>query len=353
MPSPSSPITCVLSVLLTMATGAMAGPINPPPGPVQGTMKTLAQAEPRIPIDSTSTPGDDNSVFKITQPGSYYLTGNVQGVAGRYGIEIASSNVTIDLMGFTLGGVPGSLDGVFGDNFLHSLAVRNGVVANWGGSGLNLTVAGGFGTGCLVESVVASMNGERGISAGRSAVVRYCVAQFNGTDGIVLPLGGVVTECAARENGAAGISTGSGSTITACSSRANTYGFFMADSCFVAQSSATFNELDGFVVNSDCHVRDNVADSNGNAGLGAGILCNGNDNRIERNNCTDGDLGIRVVGPGNLILANSCSGNTSLNWDVAAGNACLVVTASTSGAIAGDAGGTSPGSADPTVNYTY
>src|SRR6478672_5324618 len=82
-----------------------AGDLNPPAGPVASTMKTLSEVEPRIAINATNTPGDADSVFKISQPGSYYLTGNVTGVASKYGIEIAASGVTVDLAGFELTGV--------------------------------------------------------------------------------------------------------------------------------------------------------------------------------------------------------------------------------------------------------
>jgi len=58
-----------------------AGDLNPPPGPVASTMKTLSEVEPRIAVNSINTPGDADSLFKITQPGSYYLTGNITGVA--------------------------------------------------------------------------------------------------------------------------------------------------------------------------------------------------------------------------------------------------------------------------------
>lgn len=58
-------------------------------------MKTLAQVEPRTPIGPDTTPGDNDStpsLYKITQPGSYYLTGPITGVADKIGIETAASN---------------------------------------------------------------------------------------------------------------------------------------------------------------------------------------------------------------------------------------------------------------------
>jgi hypothetical protein len=48
------------------------------------------------------TPGDADSVFKITQRGST-PTGNIRGVAAKYGVEITSSGVTLDLSGLTVG----------------------------------------------------------------------------------------------------------------------------------------------------------------------------------------------------------------------------------------------------------
>ena len=66
---------------------AIAGDLNPPAGSVAPTMKTLDEVEPRIAINAVNTPGDSNSVYRISQPGSYYLTGNVTAPAGDSAIE--------------------------------------------------------------------------------------------------------------------------------------------------------------------------------------------------------------------------------------------------------------------------
>ncbi|HZJ13677.1 MAG TPA: hypothetical protein VFD27_01440, partial [Chthoniobacteraceae bacterium] len=79
-----------------LSTALAQGPLTPPGAPAP-TMKTLDQIEPRTAINSTNTPGDDDSLFKITQPGSYYLPGNITGVATKHGIEITASDVTLDL----------------------------------------------------------------------------------------------------------------------------------------------------------------------------------------------------------------------------------------------------------------
>src|SRR4029079_14214982 len=93
----------LLAVLAIAAISALLaqGPLTPPGAPAP-TMKTLDEVEPRIAVNSTNTPGDADSLDKITQPGSYYLTGNITGVFGKMGIEIAANGVTIDLMGFEM-----------------------------------------------------------------------------------------------------------------------------------------------------------------------------------------------------------------------------------------------------------
>ncbi len=83
----------------------LAGPLNPPAGPVAPTYKTLNDVEPRIAVNATNTPGHISSTFRIAQAGSYYLTGNVIAPIGHSAvIEVASSGVTLDLGGFLISG---------------------------------------------------------------------------------------------------------------------------------------------------------------------------------------------------------------------------------------------------------
>ena len=88
-------------LLLAVAGSAtlLAGPLDPPAGPIAPTYKTLTEVEPRTAINASNTPGDIDSLFKITQPGSYYLTGNIQSVVGTHAIEICNDNVTMDCNG--------------------------------------------------------------------------------------------------------------------------------------------------------------------------------------------------------------------------------------------------------------
>jgi len=102
-----------------------------------------------------------------------------------------------------------------------------------------------------------------------------------------------------------------------------------------------------------CVVRHCNSRSNGTGGTGAGIHVGGSDSVLEGNNCTDNRHGIHVISTGNFIVGNTCSGNTVANWSIAANNVCQVVNATLNTAFTGNSGGTSPGSTNPNVNYTF
>ena len=103
--------TALIVVTIVFSQTAFAGPLTPPGAPAP-TMKTLHEIEPSTPINATNTPGDADAVFVISQSGPYHLTEDVIGEVGKHGIQINTNNVTLDLRGFNLEGVAGSLDGV-------------------------------------------------------------------------------------------------------------------------------------------------------------------------------------------------------------------------------------------------
>jgi len=361
-------------VAATLATilWVSAGSLTPPAGPIASTMKDLATVEPRIPISATTTPGDATTLFRITQPGSYYLTGNITGVSGKSGIEIAASGVTLDLMGFDLLGVAGSLDGIRVTVAVTDIAVVDGSVRNWSADGVDLSGANNSRLGDLRVSA----NAGDGINAGTNGVVTKCAAYSNGGSGI-RNLFGSITDCSARNNSGPGIYSADSCTITNCSATSNTFaGIAAAGGSTITNCKAKSNggngiqggfsstiincvteqnENNGIFAISDCTIRGNTCYSNrlsAGGGNGAGIHATGLANRIEGNNCTNNARGIALDATGNFITRNTCRGNTT-NWDIAAGNVCLVVSATAGAAILGNSGGVAPGSTDPNANFTY
>src|SRR3982751_1277276 len=78
------------------------GDLTPPAAPTP-TMKTLDQMEPRIDINKLI--GDGTTVAIINAPGSYFLSANLAGAAGKDIIRVTGTGrVTIDLRGFALTG---------------------------------------------------------------------------------------------------------------------------------------------------------------------------------------------------------------------------------------------------------
>jgi len=330
MHTPNRRTAPLLALALLAAAGTatlLAGPLDPPVGPIASTFKTLTEVEPRTAINAINTPGDADSVFKITQPGSYYLTGNVTGAVGKHGIKVLGNNVSIDLNGFSLQGVAGSLDGVRANTAnAHSLRIVNGTINGFGGSGINTFTQ--FVRSTLVESVASANNGAGGIEI-YQGVVRGCSAYKNTGDGIRATLATVITACAAREN------TGDG--------------FKGNSSCEIIDCTASANGDDGFQVTNAGTVRGCTAEVHSS---GAGVHAISSDNRIEGNNVVSNLRGIDADGSGNFVVRNTATGNTT-NFDIAAGNIGLYVIATTSAAVNGNSGGAAIGSTDPWANFSY
>ena len=349
--------TTLLSAATPLAVAAAAilavGDLNPPAGAVAETGKRLAEIEPRIAINATNTPGDATSLFRITQPGSYYLTGNVTGASGKNGILITTGNVTLDLNGFRLAGSVGSLDGI-GCTGAGSLLVRNGTVLNWGGDGIDLLL----GSNVLIEEIISTNNIGDGISCGVRARIRDCTASNNSGDGITSSTNSVVTGCLCENNAMDGIIVGTVGVVSDCTSRLNNgngirvtaLGFSTIERCSVGE-----NGLDNILGGKSMRIVDNVSGFAGRVSPGAAIHVTSTDNYIAGNLCTLSDVGINVDVSGNMIVRNLCSANT-VNWDIVANNVVGVIvdrSAPASAAILGNSAPSSTGTTDPNANFTF
>jgi len=222
-----------VGVVVGWAALTVGGPLTPPSGPVAGSMRTLAEVEPRTPLSAATTPGNVSNVFVIAQPGSYYLTGNVQTSANRNGILVSADNVTIDLNGFAIDGstdTTGFRSGISNSAPRRNLTVRNGTIRNMRGYG----VLGTFNSSCFEDmafidnlsgqlEIAPSSNctvrnvrlrtpsGETGIQLGENCVVEHCTVE--GGTVAILVLSGVVRGCSVVDPGAVGISLGAGEVI--------------------------------------------------------------------------------------------------------------------------------------------
>lgn len=244
---PSHLLTTVAAVLfggaLPLAAFAQGG--LTPAGAPAASMKRLDQVEPRT--DLATLPGNASAVIVISQPGSYYLTGNVQGVASKHGILVASPDVTIDLQGFAVLGNAASLNGIHSTD--QRIVVRNGRVSNWN-NGLEL---GAF---CTVEQILSASNRGNGIQLAGVSTIQGCKAFNNSGKGFQLAEMTTVSDCLAFSNGGVGFESGDGCTLLRCATRQNTGIGFNLGLAASVQACTSISDNSGFIVKAGSNLRD-------------------------------------------------------------------------------------------------
>ena len=193
-----------LLIALTPALLHAQGSLTPPSGPPVASMKTLDQVEARTPLEAGAAGVVINAAGTITisQPGSYYLTGNrTITTTGANGIVISADGVTLDLNGFALicTGVNGGIAVNLGS--VNAATVRRGSIL--GGS----TVAG---------SVFSLAGWDKGIN-GTGSDLRVSDINARGlrTNGIFIStLNSSVERCSVNICGGSGIQTRNASDTT-------------------------------------------------------------------------------------------------------------------------------------------
>ena len=318
------------------------GSLTPPGGPAP-TMKSLDQIEPRTLVSFVP--------YNIVHPGSFYLTTNLTGVGGTNGITIAANNVTLDLNGFALNGVSGSIDGIYVSGSHTNIVVRNGTLSGWGTNGVDgglannlscerLTVSScSYGivaynatvSGCAVQSC-----GSDGIYI-VSSTVSGCTIQSCGNDGISADLAKVsdckvqscftginasystVSGCTVLSSGGDGLSV-SYSTVSGCMAQSSGSDGIYANSstvsgCYVKGSAFSGILVDApgcQIIGNNCTGNNTTANANN-----AGIYLDDANNRVEDNQVTaSGYAGISVYGTysGNIIIKNTVAGSGANNY---------------------------------------
>jgi parallel beta-helix repeat protein len=313
-------LLCTLSALAISGGLLVAGPFTPPAGPVASSYKTLSEVEPRIALSPANTPGDTANVYRITQPGSYYLVGNIA-MNGKTGVSIESDSVTLDLRGFEVyDAVPGAgavRNGIYVSNLAHGVCIRNGSIRNTNSEGLRAQ-----GTSGRFEHLSFYACHGSGLYTDGPATISSCTAQACLADGFDLAAS-TVTGCTAAGNSGAGFYLASGCTADGCTAQGNTgRGFNILGS--TASHCISDGNLYGFDLNGS-QLIDSSADGNnsgavrlsgsGNVVRGnqlttppgfANILVSGFENRIEGNTTRNGSYGVLVTAAGSqsLIVGN-------------------------------------------------
>lgn len=272
--------------------------------------------------------------YTISSPGSYYVTGNLTGTSGQNGITIAANDVTLDLRGFTLQGVPGSGSGVKlqTPTFWRAITVRNGTARGWGDTGVHAQ----FVNGGVFDALNAEENALWGIIVGDGAVLSHCSATNNGT-GISASKATIVgcaannnvyhgfqisatvlTDCIATYNGNQGVDASIYSRIEGCTVLWNHGMGIHAAYTDVVGNRVSNSDGTGIEVFGDgATIARNTVDFNSQFGTGYGISVTGANNRIDENHVTDAtgfatqDVGISVTGGANIVIRNTAHGNSA------------------------------------------
>ena len=161
-----------------------------PPGPPAPTMKSADQIEPRTPISSAP--------FIISASGSYYLTTNLTVSSGN-AITIATNNVTLDLMGFTIVSIASSASGngilltnSLSDTTIVNGHIRSGVTNNGSGVYTGTGFAYGIFSASPLVNVVISKVSVAGVlddgiylGHGNGTLVEACTVKTAGDNGIL------------------------------------------------------------------------------------------------------------------------------------------------------------------------
>ncbi len=284
--------------------------------------------------------------YSITNSDSYLVTENLIGTAGADGITIAASDVTLDLNGFSLTGVPGSLNGIFVSGPFVNITIKNGTVYDWAADGVSafnaqvsslsdVHATGNAGAGLRIGSAStvkgckAYANGGVGIEADTGSTILECTSRTNGQDGIVTADTSVVNLCSSFQNGGHGIKVGKQATVTDCAVRDNEDDGINAEEGSLIRNCVSYsNDKSGIHVQGghgivvDCTayqntdhgisagtgsvVRSCVAYLNFDDGIRADARC-----QLVNNLCTTNSTGIRVTGEGNRLDQNHLAANAT------------------------------------------
>lgn len=293
----------VLSLIIISAI-SYAGDMEPSSAP-SSTMKTLSQIEPAVPFSKGDMP------LTIKEPGVYYLTegfvytGSGTG-AGNAVISVESSDVTIDLKGYTIDGNSSSkaASGIYSDNF-DNITVKNGGVKGF--SNFCVRLEGESSSNNRVENITANI-ADIPILVGKRSRVTNCDVHNGKTICIKVNINSVISDCIVSndyEYSTNGIYAGTYSTVENCNVRMQSnYGIYVDTGSKVINCTTDYCNTYGIYASA----HSTVSGCNAHNVGGTCIYTNG-ETLIVNNTLTGGSTGLQLgygsTARGNQI--NSCT----------------------------------------------
>lgn len=290
-----------IGIVAMLASGARGGPLDPPGAPGSTMHNIIYQ-----PASCAGFP------IVIGTPGSYLLGADITGCPGKDGIQITTSNVTLDLAGHNVNGggtASGSLAGIKNVGANGQLSILNGRIQLWGGSGVDLT---GSAT-ARIDRVVATNNGGNGVIIDVTSTVMNTTASANGVNGVAagiktLGTNNRIASCQADYNTGWGIwILGTGNVVEDCEVGGNNLaGIDAYNISRIVRNHAHNNGGSGINAGDSSTVEDNSVAWNG----GYGIICEPNRCSVRGNSATANSLnGITVTGGMSAVDGNYALGN--------------------------------------------
>ena len=294
-----------IALVASLAGVIWAGSLDPPnlPAPTQETW--IYQP----------TTGCAGFPITLSAAGSYKLAQNISmpAACAKDGIDISASGATLDLNGFAVSGVVGSLNGVAVTASVVNISITNGTVVGWGGNGID-TSAGN--SSMIIEHLRVSGNGATGIYAGNGAVIKDNSVFQNGASGIRFGWRALVDGNNVYVNAQTSAAAGVGGIVSASSGRGA-----------LVQNNAvayTGNTRPGILLTGiySARVVSNVSTDNEGAGIEVnGPLGGGHANVIEGNTVSRNSGGIVISSDSNIVTRNTAEQNFSPgNYSISAGN---------------------------------
>lgn len=407
-------VSFVASLIATTGL-TLAGPINPPAGPVSSTMKSLSEVEPRIAINATNTPGDAASMFVISQPGSYYLVGDIATTGAKTAIRVLATDVTVDLNGFVIrrGIDSTSSRGITDDhdteNAEQTIAIRNGTISGFHTTNAAAVSFGGNSTLKITDMMLQSNhsgvlndNGStyaanilasgvsrdsgRGIASSDASRITGCnVSNFgvgyDFTEGLLMDSTadacgrgafasrGRISNCVFTTSfsGAVGVESSSYTNISDCFFSTMTTGITTTGVGVVMERNTFTSCATGIQVwGSDAIVRNNdfkFITTNNSTGICIKTEANATRALIENNHGSNFNFAISIASAGNTVIGNKFGNPTSASLAIynfvtgtRFGNIVKVTGSTTSSTVTSSSNGTitgTLGTTDPTANLYW